>query len=267
MDCRTVRELADSFLSEQLLVETNHEVLRHVETCAACRAELAARSAIRERLRGAFANAAELTSRPEFAAELAARLRQRSGPAGAMPAQEISRRSLLRSWWTAAAGVLLAAGGTMVGVRQARSRSQLAALAVTAAGDHQNCAITFNLAERPIPLEEASRRYGMPYGQMASFDVPALTPAAEVLERHSCIYGDHRFAHVVFRYRGAVTSLLVTRGAGPSQPRIEGKGGSPAVASLPAGDFVAFVVADLPADDVLQVARTIAAPLERLLSA
>jgi hypothetical protein len=27
MDCRTVREVADSFLSEELLVETNHEVL------------------------------------------------------------------------------------------------------------------------------------------------------------------------------------------------------------------------------------------------
>jgi len=266
MDCRTVRELADSFLSEQLLVETNHEVLRHVETCAACRAELAARRAIRERVRGAFVNATELTSRPGFAAELAARLRQRSVSAGATSDPGISRRSLLRSWWTAAAGVLLAAGGTMVGVRQARARSQLTALAVTAAGDHQNCAIKFTLAERPISLEEASRRYGMPYGQMASFEVPALTPAAEVLDRHSCVYGDHRFAHVVFRYRGAVTSLVVTRGAGPSQPRIERKDGSPAVASLPAGDFVAFVVADLPAEDVLDVARTIAGPLARQLS-
>ena len=259
MDCRTVRELADSFLSQELLVETNHEVLRHLETCAACRAELAARDEIRGRLRRAFASASDLQVRPEFAAELTNKLRQ--------PAPSISRRSVLRSWWTAAAGLLLAAGGGTIAVRQARSRSQLAALAVAAAGDHQNCAIKFNLAERPIPLDEAARRYGKPYGEMASFEIPPLTPAPEALERHSCVYGGQRFAHVVLRYRGAVTSLLVTRGDSPSAPQIESRAGSTVVASLPAGEFVAFLVADLPGDEVLRIARTISPALRRQLSA
>ena len=40
MQCREVRELADSFLSEQLLVETNHEIVRHLETCPDCRADI-----------------------------------------------------------------------------------------------------------------------------------------------------------------------------------------------------------------------------------
>ena len=39
MHCRDVRELADSFLTGQLLVETNHEVVKHLETCPECRAE------------------------------------------------------------------------------------------------------------------------------------------------------------------------------------------------------------------------------------
>jgi hypothetical protein len=299
MDCRTVRELADSFLSEQLLVETNHEVLRHVESCAACRGELAARRAIRDRLRGAFGSAAELSPRLEFAAELVRTLKVRrdrvadprllsdrstdsgrpngrAGEGGLLtpPAADaagrqhpVSRRAVLRSWWTAAAGVLLAAGGTTLGVRHARARSQLAALAVAAAADHQNCAIRFNLAERPIPLEDAARRYGMPYGQMASFDVPPLTPAAETLERHSCVYGGQRFAHIVLRYRGAVTSLLVTHGDGPSAPQLEPTGGAASVASLPAGGFVAFIVADLGGDDVLRVAQAIGPALNRHLSA
>jgi LPXTG-motif cell wall-anchored protein len=259
MDCRSVRELADSFLSEQLLVETNHEVLRHLETCAACRAELAARGAIRERLRGAFGSAPDLAPRTALAAELAARLRPAAEP--------VSRRTLLQSWWATAAGVALAGGGGALIVRRRRSRSQLVALAITAAGDHQNCAITFNLAERPISLQDAARRFGMPYGQMASFDMPALVPAAEILERHSCVYNDHRFAHVVLRYRGAVTSLLVARGDAPAEPAIEARTASAVVASLPAGDFVAFVVAALPEDDVLQLARTLAPAIERHLSA
>ena len=78
MQCRDVRELADSFLSEQLLVETNHELLRHLETCPDCRADIAGRRAIRDRLRGAFARAEDLRPRPELTAELLATLRPAS---------------------------------------------------------------------------------------------------------------------------------------------------------------------------------------------
>ena len=117
MQCRDVRELADSFLSEQLLVETNHELLRHLETCPDCRSDIADRRALRDGLRTAFARAEDLRPRPEFAAELRARLR---------PAQpEISRRSVLQSWWALAAGVVLAAGGGLF-VRNSSSRSRLA---------------------------------------------------------------------------------------------------------------------------------------------
>ena len=33
MRCEDFREIADSFLSDELLVETNHEVVRHLEDC------------------------------------------------------------------------------------------------------------------------------------------------------------------------------------------------------------------------------------------
>ena len=75
MECRDVRELADSFLSEQLLVETNHEVLRHLETCPDCRLDLAGRRAMRDGLRAAFARADDLRPRPQFATELRNTLR------------------------------------------------------------------------------------------------------------------------------------------------------------------------------------------------
>jgi len=51
MTCRDVRELADSFLAEELLTETNHEILRHLETCPVCRADLAVRRELRDGLR------------------------------------------------------------------------------------------------------------------------------------------------------------------------------------------------------------------------
>jgi hypothetical protein len=257
MECRDVRELADSFLSEQLLVETNHEVVRHLETCADCRAEMSGRRALRERLRAAFAGAEDLRPRPELAGELAARLRP--SPA------KISRRTVLQSWWALAAGIALAAGGGLF-VRESRSRSRVATLAQAAAGDHQNCAIKFNLAERPIPLEDAGRRYGAPYTALATFEVPAIGEPVDTIERHSCVYEGRRFGHVVLRYRGAVTSLLVTEGTPPAAAGLERRDDPPAVAALPAGSFLGFVVADLDDAAVLRLAEALAQPLSRHLA-
>ena len=256
MQCRDVRDLADSFLSEQLLVETNHELLRHLETCPDCRSDIGDRRAIRDTLRTAFTRAGDLRPRPEFAAELRATLR----PAHS----KISRRSLLQSWWALAAGVALAAGGGVF-VRRSGSRSRLASLAREAAGDHQNCAVRFNLAERPIPLEEAGRRYGAPYAALATFEPPAINGSLETLERHSCVYEGRRFGHVVFRYRGALTSLLVTAGTPPTTPELEPNDAGPAVVSLPAGRFVGFIVAGLDRQQVLGLAQALEEPLSRQL--
>jgi anti-sigma factor RsiW len=257
MECRDVRELADSFLSEQLLVETNHELLRHLETCPDCRAEIAGRRALRDTLRAAFVRAEDLRPRSEFAAELLTTLR------ATQPG--VSRRSVLKSWWTLAAGVALTAGGGVF-VREFNTRSRLATLAREAAGDHQNCAVKFRLAERPIPLDEAGRRYGAPYAALATFVVPAGDGPLEVLERHACVYQGRRFGHVVFRYRGALTSLLVTAGTPTTAPELEATDSARVVASLPAGRFLAFVVSDLNPQDVLHLAQTLAEPLSQHLA-
>ena len=265
MQCRDVRELADSFLSEQLLVETNHELLRHLDTCPDCRADIAARRALRDGLRTAFSRAEDLRPRPEFAAELRATLRPSLQEIPSQPEKEISRRSLLQSWWALAAGLVLAAGGGLV-VRNSNNRSRLGALAREAAGDHQNCAVKFSLAERPIELEEAGRRYGAPYAALATFEPPAVDGSLEMLERHSCVYQGRRYGHVVFRYRGALTSLLVTEGTPPATPELEPSDSGPAVASLPAGRFLGFVVADLDRPSVLRLAQSLAEPLSQHLA-
>lgn len=255
MQCRDVRELADSFVTDQLLVETNHDLVRHLETCPACRDEIAARRTLREKLRSAFLNTGELRPRPEFSAELSAKLRR--------PRPGMSRRSLLQSWWALAAGVVAAAGGGAI-VRDVRSRSRLATVAREAAGDHLNCAVHFNLAERPIELAEAGRRYGAPYGTLATIQFSGIDPALQMLERHACVFQGRRFAHVVFRYGGALASLLITNGTPPASPALESHDDGPAVASLPAGRFIGFVVADLDGARVLHLAETLAGPLSQL---
>ena len=62
MQCRELREIADSYLAEELLVETNHDVLRHLEGCPACREELGARWQLRATLKEAFITARAIAS-------------------------------------------------------------------------------------------------------------------------------------------------------------------------------------------------------------
>jgi anti-sigma factor RsiW len=75
MQCRDFRELADSYLSDELLVETNHDVIRHLETCPDCRRELAARRELRSKLRAGFENAPDLQTSEEFSDRLTSQLR------------------------------------------------------------------------------------------------------------------------------------------------------------------------------------------------
>src|SRR5258705_9269925 len=102
MGCRDVREMADSYLAEELLTETNHEILRHLETCRACRADLAVRRSLREGVRRAFQRSPELEPTPEFVTQLRASLRQ---GAHNVPARRGIR---FHGWWALAATVLLA---------------------------------------------------------------------------------------------------------------------------------------------------------------
>src|ERR1051326_1468837 len=50
--CEKTRRYLDSYISNELLVETNHEVLRHLEKCPSCSSELEMRTRLRRHLKG-----------------------------------------------------------------------------------------------------------------------------------------------------------------------------------------------------------------------
>ena len=272
MECRDVREMADSFLAEELLTETNHEILRHLETCPVCRADLAGRRALRDGVRRAFQRAPELRPSPEFVARLQTELRN----AHRTPAR---RGAGFPGWWALAATVLLAVA---LGLAY-RGRDHIAAagaLARAAVGDHRNCAVQFRLTEKPITLDDAAPRYGSIYRVLERVppdDVMTAAGPAHVLERHSCVYGGRRFAHVVFRYRGEVVSLLVTAYEGASTltlprdalPHVTSAGriDDMPLVSFPTSRQMVFFTGDVAESDLSKLAEAVAEPLSRGLSA
>jgi hypothetical protein len=249
MECRRFRDIADSYLSEELLVETNHEVLRHLESCPTCRAELAARRQVRRVLRSAFARSEEL----QPAADLTDRVRQfaqarlsetqpqpEAVTRGArvlrwMRRRPVSDRSANRRWtvrrWATAAVLVLAAGAAGAMVSQAwgpigddlvspRSPTgtptgrALMEVAPFAAGDHRECALQ-GKPESWVALDEAGRRFDPVYAGLTDVvrrdrTIVKRTSIADVVDGHSCVFQGRRFGHVMLKHAGRLVSVLVT---------------------------------------------------------
>jgi hypothetical protein len=316
MECSEFDDIADSHLGGELLAETNQEVLQHLEDCAACRRELAARRELRARLRAAFHGDATFSVRPEFEERLRADLRSKAlGQATARPAL-FGRAG---GWPVAiAASLLIALGIGLFTLQQRRSPQPLPAdvaasvgeariaakgkvevsepspqhqespgarhtsiaLSEAAIGDHRDCAVKFNLAEDPIDLEEAGRKYDHAYTNLASVVKTRSEDSAgqfEFIESHSCVFKGQRFAHVVLKHRGRVVSLLVAervrdekdaragQAAPPDEARREASACSSSgqfqVSCFETARHAVFVVSDLREAENLAVARAFAPSL------
>jgi anti-sigma factor RsiW len=272
MECRDVREMADSFLGEELLTETNHEILRHLDTCPVCRADLAGRRALREGVRRAFHRAPDLGPSPEFIAQLRTTLQDTAH-------QDSARRGVRFDGWWALAATLLLAVALGLAYRGRDWITATGALARAAVGDHRYCALQFRLAEKPISLEEAAQRYGAAYRVLDRVppDVMTAVGPAHVLERHACVYKGRRFAHIVFTYRGERVSLLVTTVDGSVTPALPGETlphlTSPSridgmsVVSFRASRQMVFFAGDVAQNDLLKLAEAVGEPLYRGLAA
>lgn len=270
MECRDVRRLADAYLSDQLLVETSQAIAAHLDTCPPCRADIEGLRRLRAGVKSAVHGATTAPLRPEFTAALTERLRAQ---AEQPPAQATGRRG-----WLALAASLLLAAVTGIGAQQWGARAW-SALVLAAAGDHQNCALTFKLSEDPIELTEAGRRFGGAHQLLAQLALPTAAASGEamtVMERHSCEYAGERFVHLVLNYKHETVSVLVT--AEP-RPRFASFGRGPdgviedvrteggfAMTSFTGARHAAFVVSGLGPEDLRDVAQAVAGPIARALA-
>jgi len=75
MQCSYLREVADSWLSDDPLITCNREALEHLELCDDCLREIVDRRNLRAMLRTAIMEAPALQMDEEFASRLRARLR------------------------------------------------------------------------------------------------------------------------------------------------------------------------------------------------
>ncbi len=261
--------MAESYIAGELPVDTNHEIIAHVERCADCRSELDARAAVRRTLRRAFEQSRTLAPDPGFVSRVRASVT-------AEPPQKRSRVARSNTWLALAAGIVLAVvvGWQFRSIERLRDGSaHLRALAAHAAGDHQHCALDHALAEAPIPLEEAARRYNAAYAglrQIVDQSEPVRTGVIEVMAAHWCVLDGRPFAHVVVRRAGHTVSLLLTPVDRAEATQAEAAMCPPAggfnVACFDVRGHAAFVVSDLNDLDNLDLARALAPALQAYLA-
>jgi anti-sigma factor RsiW len=223
-ECRRVRELMDSYISGELTVESNHDLLQHVERCESCRAELGRRERTRALLIDSFGAAPD---------------------AGALEARIV--RAIdhdERKWWqiarygSVAAAMLLVAGAAVW-----LSRPVDAAAYDDSVDDHIICALSYppetaydpqrawsNLDDRYRPIVDAVTHQPGQY---------------RLIDAHMCPYQGRNYAHLVYRAGGRPLSVFVEtadRGRLPLRHETPRKGFVSVGAST--GRHQVFVVSD-----------------------
>ena len=225
MQCRDFRELADSYLDEELLVETSHEVLRHLEQCANCRHELAARRELRGQLRRSFIETPENQLPLGFEQRLRAHLRPIAQPRRAffgLPLAPLAMAACLLlaafiGWrWLRPAPVVTTVAREITAptpASHAEFENLLAEVSQKAVGDHKDCALEHRLQESPVALEEAAQKFDGAYNGLTKTVAASLKQngaTAEIIMAHACVWQGRRFAHIILRQNGELVSLLVT---------------------------------------------------------
>jgi len=271
--CERIRRHLDAYLSNELMVETTSEVLRHLESCEACSREMEARTRLRDALRRAVSTQ---VAPEELRQSIHRRLRET--PHGLLSG------SRWPAWAVALAGIVVVVLGgiaTQQWIRVVRGRRIVAGVLALGVSDHLQCAIKgHNYPDIANPPELLRKKLGPQYARL--LDVVEKNLAGfEVLEAHICsVPGSPRkYIHFITRGRGTILSVILTRSEGVLLPRgiafRSGTSGSVNLyeahlegmnaAGFESEGYFGFVVSDLSQDTTLQIANQLAPPLKAAL--
>lgn len=284
MHCKDFREIADSYLSDELLVETNLEVLRHLENCSDCRGQMSARREIRSQLRAALRAAPESQISPAFARQLREELRT-----GSLKNRRlIDFRSDFFSFraLTAAAAVLILSlfAGSFVyqnlpagpsgsaTVPAGLSRASLTAdadwvnLSRQAIGDHRHCAKDHVDHWLTVADRQTTDKKLFQENYLARLD-HRVAEKIRLCDVHECAYEGREFTHAVMLVDGHLVSVMLAEtGIGGPQGNSSPVIVSQSQAGLQSAGFAlhqnaVMIVSELPEAENLRLARSLSKSL------
>jgi len=283
MNCKDLSELVDSYLSNELLVETNHDVIRHLEHCRDCREMLGEHRELRARLKGAVIGADESQIDHAFAVRLREDLRSRSErPARSFAGLRFAFAGMVVVL-VAIVGVWLMVNRGQDAVDQATSQQSapantiippagmqivpalLSEVSHDAFDDHKNCALAHKLKERPISLVKAAQTVDVVNLGFDGNVIQALRErfgdSVKLIKAHYCVINGRYFTHVVVALASRTVSVLLTKQSNADRATVDpmpcGVDGDLSAACFSSGGYAAFVISNALESETLQVANTI----------
>jgi len=287
--CKRIRVYLDSYVNNELMVETTHEVLRHLEHCEQCAAELEAKTQTKNLLKGAVLR----DNAPSALRERIQRdIRKTEAPWW-------SPRTRFVEWaLVAAAAAVLFAGGWSV-LHSSNSgrpkppsseatllRPEIPNAAILNIGlsDHINCAVVHGQQDRRLTPEQMSERLGADYAGLVQV-VKEKAPGFEIVVAHKCNLETREFAHLILRNHERVCSLVITKKNGesfatdqaaaideaaaeqdPSAATYRARTRDYEVTGFETRDFLGFVVSNLSASENRMLASNLAPAVRSFLA-
>jgi anti-sigma factor (TIGR02949 family) len=264
MSCEQMRENLDSYLSRELPLEERQEIARHLEGCAGCSADLAARTRLRDQLRAAV----RAISVP---AGLEAKVR------GAVRAQAVRPRTGLWAVAAAAAIVIIMAAVGVVRKRVSpedaileKTSGPLTAVLNVGLVDHLHCAVFRKYPRTPAPPKQLSAELGPQFADLAPLIQAKLPWGSYIIEAHHCTTRGRLYTHFIVDDGSKLVSVILT-------PRQSGEvlGGNIyqtgvdrfQVVGFESHGYLVYVVSDMDATGNLQLSASLAPTVRLYLAA
>jgi hypothetical protein len=272
--CERMRRHMDAYLSNELLVETTSEVLRHLESCEACARELESRTRIRDALRKAVAKQLP----PEGFREAVHQRLKKARPRALWVPHAPTWAVIL------AASVLIVIAGVAGQQWMSFERGRRIITSVLALGvsDHVHCAINgHNYPEVANSPDQLREKLGPQYAGLLPVVEQSLS-GFQVLEAHTCTVpgSPRKYVHFIARGQGTILSVILTKREGEILPEgrflaarvpggvnlyradLEGFG----VAGFEVPDYFGFVVSNLGQNETVRLAAPLASAVRNALS-
>jgi Putative zinc-finger len=221
--CENAQKYLDAYTNNELLVETNQEVLRHLETCKSCSEALQTRLRVKARLKEAVKSDG-----------VPAGLRERIQ--SALRDENFSERKTTpwAPWSLAAAAVLvmcLGGWGTLHLWKLHRTSSemsqvsqdltlseQIASVLRIGIGDHVHCVIDSHFDKEIMTPEQMAQAMGPDYSGLIPLLKEKLPEGFVISAGHRCQVKGREFIHMVLKHEDQAVSLIITEKQGVSFP-------------------------------------------------
>jgi hypothetical protein len=207
--CARYRPLFDSYISNELLIETTHEILRHVEECSECTYELEQRSKARELLRRSLAG---VHAGEGLRARIQTSLRL---PRVVTPIATRRPRTLFLQ---VAAALSFAVLGAVLLQFLVRDPARLAALLDLGWNQHVHCTLGGHYPANAPSQQEMVKQLGPEYASLLPVAESQL-PEYRIRKAHLCHSGNREFAHLILEKGSKIVSVsILKKGDGDRLP-------------------------------------------------